>query len=298
MKSFEEQYLAMVADVLNNGAEIPNKRTGTFTKALFDYKLVVAEDEFPFSTIRPLPPRLAFEEFWFFLNGKTDTKELEAKGINFWKGNTSREFLDSRGLHHLPEGDLGRAYSKQFRNFGGLYANTFAVDQVAKTFRELQEDPYSRRMVVTLWNPQEEPAMCITSCWWSHQFVVLPSSEGDVLHMKLINRSLDSLMGANMAVQQYRLYQIALAKALGFSVGKLSCDLTHVHLYENQFEYVKEMLHRTHNHEGCYDINRVQINKSLNTLEDILTLTWDDWVISMPNVNVTPFNTPRPPMVA
>lgn len=296
--SFEKQYLSLLRKVIAEGVDVPNKRTGTKTIALFDEKLVVNEGEFPFSTIRPASPRLAFEELWFFLNGKTQTKELEAKGINFWKGNTSREFLDSRGLSHLPEGRLGRAYSMQFRDFGGdeMYCG---VDQVEMLYVGLEQDKYSRRLVTSLWNPYDEHNMCITPCWWSHQFVVLPNEDGtDTLHLKLINRSLDLLFGCVFAVQQYRLYQIALAKLFGFKVGKLSCDLTHIHLYENQIDYTMELLRRPYNFDKCYDINRIQINKDLVLMDDLLELTWEDWTVSMPTVNVTKFETTRPEMVA
>ena len=287
----------MLGRVLVYGTDIPNERTGTMTRALFDYKLEIAESEFPFSTVRQAGPRPAFEELWFFLNGKTQTKELEAKGIEFWKGNTSRSFLDSRGLTYLPEGDLGDAYSKQFTNFGSDGVSD-GVNQVKKTYETLRDDPYSRRLVTSLWNPYDEPTMCLTPCWWSHQFVVLPSTHGDFLHMKLINRSLDALFGCQFAVMQYRMYQIALSKLLGMNVGKLVCDLTHVHLYENQFEYTKELLTRSSNLDDCYSIDRVQIKKELNTLDDLLSLTWEDWEIDVPWVNKDKFINERPEMVA
>ncbi len=299
MPSFEFQYLDMLRTLLATGVDVPNGRTGTSTVALFDHKLVVGEGEFPFSTVRPASPRLAFEELWLFLRGDTDTKYLESKGINFWKGNTSRGFLDSRGLHHLPEGDLGRAYSKQFRDFGGLN-NTleYGTDQLEMLYVELTKDRYSRRLVTSLWNPNESDDMVLTSCWWSHQFVVLPSPEGDTLHLKLINRSLDALFGCVFAVQQYRLYQIALAKLFGLRVGKLSCDLTHIHLYDNQLEYASELLKRPYNFDKCYNINRIKINKDLVIMDDLIELTWEDFEVSMPTVNVSKFNTPRPEMIA
>ena len=158
MPSFEFQYLQMLRTLLATGEDVPNGRTGTSTVALFDHKLVVGEGEFPFSTVRPASPRLAFEELWLFLRGDTDTKYLESKGVGFWKGNTSREFLDSRGLHHLPEGDLGAAYSKQFRNFGDGYDGgdyQVGADQVERLYVELTKDRYSRRLVTSLWNPSE-----------------------------------------------------------------------------------------------------------------------------------------------
>lgn len=300
--SYESQYLKMVEDILTNGVEVGNTRTGTKTKALFDYKLTINENEFPFSTVRPAGPRLAFEEFWFFLNGKTDTTELEKKGCFFWVGNTRREFLDGIGLYHEPEGSLGVAYSEQFRNFGGT-SGAVGVDQVKETYNTLKNDPYSRRVYNVIWNPSENHLGCITPCWLSHQFVVLPSEKGNVLHLKVTNRSLDSILGCSYGVIQYRMYQIALAKLLGMRVGKMSCDLTHVHIYDNQYEYAGELLGRAFGHQmsgkdDTYDINRVSLNKTLTSLEDLLSIEWSDWDIDMPVVNTNKFKTPRPEMVA
>ena len=299
--SFERQYLSLLERILDEGVFVMD-RTGTGTLAVFDAKLTCAANEFPFSTIRPANPRLAFEEFWFFLNGKTQTTELEAKGVYFWHDNTTREFLDKRGLHGLPAGDMGAAYGSQLRGYGkSTIMASQAADQLAQTISTLKNDKYSRRIYNTMWNPNESHLMALTPCWHSHQFVVLPDSDGnDVLHLKLINRSLDTLFGATFAVQQYRLYQIALASMLQMRVGELSCDLTHVHLYDNQLAYVEELLTRgfDFNESSSYSIERVQLERNINTLEDLLSLQWTDWSIAMPDVNTAPFKTPRPPMAA
>jgi thymidylate synthase len=244
---------------------------------------------------------MAFEEFWFFLNGKTQTKELEEKGINFWKGNTSKEFLSKRGLGHLDEGDLGVAYGSQLRAYG--QSTIFGVegkDQLVDTYETLKNDKYSRRVYNTMWNPNESHLMALTPCWHSHQFVVLPDEDGnDVLHLKLFSRSADTVFGAMYAIQQYRLYQMCMAKLLGFNVGKLSCDLTQIHIYLNQIEYAEEILTRSFGFDvDAYDINRISIDKDLNTLDDLLTLQWSDFGINHPTVNKEPFVTPRPPMAA
>jgi thymidylate synthase len=87
----ETGYMELLHDVLSYGVEIPNKRTKTKTKAIFDAKFILDEGDFMFSTSRPAPLRLGFEEFWSFLRGELDTKKLEAKGVNFWKPQTSRK---------------------------------------------------------------------------------------------------------------------------------------------------------------------------------------------------------------
>lgn len=290
----EDGYMELLADVLKDGVLVPD-RTGVGSIAKFDAKIVYDVDEvFPFSTYRPAPLRLAFEEFWFFLRGKTRTKELEEKGCFFWKGNTSREFLDSRGLNHLPEGDMGKAYGSQLRNYSGTthYNYNEGTDQLIESHELLKNDPYSRRNYVTMWNPNESHLMALTPCHHSHQFVVLPDKDGnDVLNLKLINRSLDACFGLLFAVQQYALYLICTAELHGFKVGKLSVDLTQVHIYQNQVEFVKETLKRTKGKPG-----KIKLNKSINSIDDLLELEFSDFTITDLVVNDSKFVTPRPEM--
>lgn len=294
----------LLQELLDFGEWIPNERTGTKTKAMFDGKVVIPSGEFPFVTNLPANPRLAFEEMWFFLNGKTNTKELEEKGIMFWNGNTNREFLDSNGLEYLDEGELGCAYSEQIRNFGGydeIYAQDYGSpnpvkqgkDQLKELFDNLGKDKYSRRHVITLWNPQENEFGVLTPCWHTYQFVVIPENGIDTLHLKLINRSLDTLFGARFAIQQYRLLQMALCKAFDFELGYLSCDLTHIHLYENQIEYTKELLLR----EYAGGDNSIELTKEINSLDDLLSLQWTDFKVEY-TYNNEKFTQPRPKMVA
>lgn len=295
----------LLNDVLTSGVEVPNNRTGTTTLALFDAKIII-DDGFEFVTNRLASPRLAFEEMLLFLRGQTDTKILESKGVNFWRGNTSREFLDNRGLEFLNEGDLGAAYSRQWRNFGG-YDSHYAqdngtdcprmsggVDQLAKLINGLRDEKYGRRHLVTLWNPLEEDLMPLTPCHHTSQYVVLPDGEGnDVLHVKLINRSLDVAFGATFALYQYRMLQMMLCKMFGFKMGRLSLDISHAHIYDNQIEYVKELLSRTYDERE----NSLTLNKSISTMDDLLGVEWSDWEMVY-NYNKSPFKTKRPDMVA
>lgn len=306
----ESGYLELLSDVLDNGVDVTNDRTGEVCRTIFDAKFVIPEGEHFLVTHRPAPLRLAYEEFWHFLNGKLNTKELEEKGCNFWVGNTSREFLDKRGLHYLPEGHLGLAYSAQWRNAGGSYESYYdnygiesldytkldwdGTDQLWDLILGLRNDKYSRRHIVTLWNPAQNDRMCLTPCWHTSQYVVLPNKDGkDILHVKLINRSLDVPFGCLYAVSQYRLFQIVLCKMFGFELGKLSCDITNAHIYHNQLEYAKEIIGRDLGQNGT-----VEITKELNSLEDLLTMEWGDVKVSGLVVNKTKFKTKRPQMVA
>ncbi len=290
----EVGYLHMIQDILRLGASVPD-RTGVGSIALFDAKVIYREGEFPFSTVRPAPLRMAFEEFWFMMNGKTQTKELEEKGIGFWKGNTSREFLDNRGLTETDEGDMGLAYGSQWRSFNKDLADSALdiVDQLVQVYEGLKNDPYGRRHLTTFWNPSASRFMALTPCWYDHQFVVLPNIQGeDTLHLKVHNRSLDSVFGFQFAVQQYRLYQMCMAQLLGMKVGVLSNDLTQIHIYNNQIEYAEEMLERELGKSGQVSVPEI------SSLEEMLNLKWEDFEVVGLEVNTKPFKTPRPPMAA
>lgn len=285
----ERGYVQLINDILVCGEE-QTDRTGVGTISMFDAKVVYPAGEFGcFSTIKPAALRMAFEELWFFLRGETDTKLLEKKGISFWKPQTSREFLNKRGLDYIPEGELGAAYSDQFRRAGSWSVDDpdDVVDQLRNLINDLKKDPYSRRLMVDLWNPVEHKFMCLTPCWFNFQVVVI----GDTLHMKLRNRSLDSVFGFSFAVQQYRLLQLCLCKMFGYKLGVLSADLSHVHIYNNQIEYATELINREFGKQG-----EVIINKELNSLEDLLSLTWEDFEVVGLEVNTKPFKAVRPDM--
>lgn len=285
----ERGYIDMIKHILENGVETTD-RTGIGCIKTFDNKIVynIGAGEFPFSTIRPAPFRMAFEEFWMFMRGETNTKILEDKGIFFWHKNTTREFLDSRGLYHLPEGDMGKAYGYQWRSYSGL------VDQLKNTVETLKNDPFSRRMYTTFWNPVESKDMALTPCWHSHIFNVMPDTDGSlILNLKVFNRSLDTVFGKTFAAQQYALYMMCVAKMMGMKCGYLSLDMTDTHIYLNQIEYAKELVQREFGKQGV-----IEIKKEISSIEDMLSMTMDDIHISGLEVNKTPFKNEKPEMAA
>lgn len=292
----EQQLNNLIRDVLDNGVKVDDPRTGESTLALFDSKIVVEEGEFPFFTNVLASPRLAFEELWFMLRGETNTKKLEAVGVNFWKGNTSREALDKVGLNHLNEGELGSAYSCQWRDSGG-YSSFFGEDQLDSLIEGLRTNKYSRRHLVTLWNPKENRWGCITPCHHTSQYVVLPNKDGgDTLHVKLVNRSLDCVFGLRYAIMQYRMFQMALCKMFGFKLGRLSLDLSQYHVYTNQVEYANELLEREGGMQEQCSLDLID-GVEFGDIYDLLELRWEQWDMIY-KYNKQPYVSPRPDMVA
>lgn len=266
-------------------------RTGVGCTKVFN-KQIDWGYNFPFCTTRPLGIRTAWEEMKIFLSGNPDTTPLSEKGITFWEGNTSREFLDNRGLTHLPVGSLGTSYSKQFRNVNGL--NGTQIDQLSDLVNNLKSDPYSRRHAIDLWGVGEQSGMPLLPCWYRSNWYCTPTKDGGIeLHLILDNRSLDILLGYFQAAMQYKLLQIAICKMLGFKVGKLVTRHTDCHVYLNQYEYVDEMLERDWDRKPN---SSVTLDKDISSIDDIVNLEWADFIVEGYNPNKEPFKAARPPM--
>src|SRR5580704_2354509 len=111
-------YLDLLRETYEFGEKTAN-RTSVPTRSLTGRSLRWdLREGFPILTTRRISFRIAFEETLFFLRGETQTKLLEEKKIGIWRDNTSREFLDERGLGHIEAGDMGKGYGYQIRNFG------------------------------------------------------------------------------------------------------------------------------------------------------------------------------------
>ena len=114
----EQNYLDLLSSIKLFGVN-KSDRTGVGTRSKFGTQLrfSLKDNKVPMLTTKKMFARGIIEELLFFLRGDTDTKKLEAKGVNIWKGNTTREFLDKRGLTNLPEGDMGPMYGYHSRKF-------------------------------------------------------------------------------------------------------------------------------------------------------------------------------------
>jgi thymidylate synthase len=262
-----ENYNNLIRDILDNGIDKPD-RTGIGSRSVFGRMLRWdLADSFPLQTTRRVPLRIAFEETMFFLRGETNTKLLEDKNINIWKGNTSREFLDSRGLAHLPEGSIGAGYSHQWRNFGGDIGVSNGVDQIKLLLDGLKNDPGSRRHIVTGWNPQQLSETPLPPCHITNMYSVIDKT----LNSSFVMRSNDVPFGLPFNIASYALLNHIFAKYLGMAPGELVYFGWDVHIYQNQMDMVREILERKPR-----SLPTLNINKDLNTLSDILALQWED----------------------
>lgn len=309
----ESGYLQLLKDVLEFGSSLPD-RTGVGRRKLSGCTLTFdMRDGYPAVTHRSTPPRIAFEEFWGFLKGRCDIHTyLSEKEINIWEGNTTREFLDKRGLSNLPVGHGGKAYGFQYRNFNGDYDDNFmptgGVDQIWNTYNELINNSFNSRLITMIWNPSQEREMTLPPCWYGNQFVVTLDENGDKLLNLIVNsRSADCCYGLPFNWQQFSLYLIAMAEATGMIAGELTCMLADAHIYglledldrdckdnnsASQMKFVKETLTR----EFFEDRVDVKLKKPINSFDDLINLQFTDFEFTGLKVNKEKYVALKPSM--
>lgn len=130
------------------------------------------------------------------------------------------------------KGDLGPVYGKQWRDFNG-------VDQITQVIKSIKEDPYSRRHIVSAWNPADIKDMALPPCHALFQFYVCNDKK---LHLKLYQRSADMFLGVPFNVAAYSLLLILIARECGLEPGNFHHTLGDYHVYENHVDAANKQL--------------------------------------------------------
>jgi thymidylate synthase len=225
----EEGYLCLLREILNRKTMRDN-RTGISTKSVFGRQLVFdVRDRFPLLTIKKVPHKTVLKELLWFVSGSSDANILKDQGVHIWDGNTTREFLDNRGLLHLPEGSIGKGYGFQWRNWGGGFKDQDGVDQLQQLIDTIKKDPTCRRLLVSAWNVSQIPEMALPPCHYCFQIYV----DENEMDMMINMRSCDLPLGFpfNVASYSYLLYMIAATT--GHQPRRVIFNLGDVHVYEN-----------------------------------------------------------------
>lgn len=270
MNQEEQNYLNLLKEIIDIGDKQMD-RTGVGTLSIFGGKLKFSleNNTLPLITTKKMFFRGIVEELLFFIRGETNTKLLEEKGVNIWKGNTSREFLDSRGLTNLPEGHMGKGYGFQWRNFNGDYLVNNGVDQLKNAINTIKNNPYDRRIIISAWNPFQLNEAALPPCHTSVQFYVNSKKE---LSSQFTMRSSDAYLGVVYNFCSYALLTHIIAKVCNLKPKEVIFIGGNIHVYMNHLEQVKEQISRV-----PYNFPKISINKELNSLEDIESLKFEDF---------------------
>jgi len=245
----EHQYLNLIQKILDRGTLEPGRNGDTLSIFGESMRFSLQNGTIPILTTKKVAWKTCLKELMWFIRGDTDNKLLQKQGVHIWDGNTSREFLDSRGLRLYPEGMAGPIYGYQWRNFGANY-NCFTgkrltddppfngFDQLQNIIDQLKnpDTRNSRRLILSAWNPKQLDQMALPPCHVMCQFNV---HDGNKLSCALYQRSCDIFLGIPFNVASYSMLTHLLAKHCELEAYEFIHFMGNVHLYENAIDSAK-----------------------------------------------------------
>ena len=259
----EEQYLNLIREILLKGTweEGRNGRTKSIFGSMMRFSL--QNGQIPILTTKKTAWKTCLKELLWFIRGETDNKLLQEQGVHIWDGNSTREFLDSRGLNNYEEGELGPIYGRQWRQFNapyitkkdkkfaeGLPENEKAyynieggVDQLQQIIDALKDPAQrtSRRLIMTAWNPIQLNEMALPPCHIMCQFNV---HDGNKLSCSMYQRSNDEACGTSFNIASYSFLTHLLAKHCGLEAYEFVYFKGNCHIYEEHVDGLKLQITR------------------------------------------------------
>ncbi|MEN2499516.1 MAG: Thymidylate synthase [Marteilia pararefringens] len=199
----------------------------------------------PLFTTKRMAIKSIIHELLWFLKGSTDGQVLLDKKVNIWRDNGSREFLDSRGLNHYKENDLGPIYGFQWRHFGAEYKDCKSdysnqgIDQLKEAIETIKSNPNDRRIIVVAWNPSDLKKMALPPCHLFFQFYVEDNRYLDCL---MYQRSCDMALGVPFNVTSYSILTHIIAKLTNLEARHFIHTLGNYHVYENHIDNLRKQV--------------------------------------------------------
>ena len=287
MSKAEREYLNALQLILDKGEERED-RTGVGTISKFGIQLRFDLLEgFPALTTKKLAWRAVVSELLWFVEGSGDEYRLReilhgqrySDKKTIWTDNATAQYWINKRLQRHP-GDLGRVYGVQWRRWRKPLIRINKVvlqnyDQLMELVDGLKKDPYSRRHIITAWNPGELDLMALPPCHMMSQFYV---SKDKRLSCHMYQRSADMFLGVPFNIASYALFTHMIAQVCDLKVGELIISFGDAHIYKNHIEQVKEQLLR-----NPLELPKLKLNSDL---QDITKFTMTD--IELVNYNSYP----------
>ena len=242
----EEQYINLVKDILDNGKLIEGRNGKTLTVFGRSMRFNLSNDVIPALTTKKVACKTCLKELLWFISGKTSNKILKEQNVKIWNDNSSREYLDSIGLTDREEDDLGPVYGHQWRHFNAKYG-TFNDDYTGKGVDLLkyiidslkdEKTRYSRRLVMSAWNPCQLDEMALPPCHVLIQFNVIDNK----LSCALTQRSCDIGLGVPFNILSYSIFTHLLAKHCGLEADEFVYFMGNVHIYDDHIESLRRQV--------------------------------------------------------
>ena len=267
----EEEYLNALKTILEQGENRPD-RTGVGTKSIFGLQMKFDLSEgFPAITTKKLAWKSVVSELLWFIEGSGDENRLReilhgdrySNKKTIWTDNAQANYWVNRRMKKYP-GDLGRIYGVQWRRWRKPLVRINKVvlqnhDQLIELVNGIKDDPYSRRHIITAWNPGELDLMSLPPCHMMSQFYV---SNGQ-LSCQMYQRSADMFLGIPFNIASYALFTHMLAQVCNLEVGQLIITLGDAHIYQNHIDQVTEQLTRV-----AFPMPKLKLNEDISVVTD------------------------------
>lgn len=275
----EQSYLDLLKDIMLNGAD-RDDRTGVGTRGVFGRQLRFnLADGFPLLTTKKMELKSILSELLWFIEGSGDERRLaeirfgkdrsELDGKNtIWTANAQADYWAPKAKF---DGDVGRPYGVQLRDWTNQYGDK--LDQITQLVEGLKKDPYSRRHILTMWNPGELNYMVLPACHMLAQFYV----EEGKLSCMFTMRSTDTLLGLPYNIASYALLTRMIAQVTGLEVGEVIYSGGDVHVYKNHFDAVNEQIPRTPFMPPTLEINPNVTSIFDFKMEDFELVDYQSW---------------------
>ena len=279
-----QQYLDLMRRVRDQGVK-KEDRTGTGTLSIFGHQMRFdLSAGFPLVTTKKVHLKSILHELLWFIRGDTNIRYLVENGVGIWNDWPYQNWLRQSGQDKaLPMysdqwragmkefvarvksdeqfaeefGDLGPVYGKQWRNFGG-------VDQLAQLMDDIRQNPDSRRLIVSAWNPQDLPVMVKSGLPPCHSLFQFYVAEGR-LSCQLYQRSADVFLGVPFNIASYAALTMMIAQVADLGLGDFVHTFGDAHLYLNHMDQVEEQLSRS-----SFELSHLSINPEVNSLFDFV----------------------------
>ena len=278
-----KQYLDLLQYILDNGTKRCN-RTGIDTISTFGYQCQYdISQSFPLLTTKKVYWKGIVAELLWFIKGDTNIKYLVDNNCRIWnewpyekfktsedyQGETLEEFaakIKNDAEFAKSHGTLGPVYGKQWRDFQG-------VDQLKRVIDQIKNNPNSRRLIISAWNPKDVPNMALPPCHSLFQFYV----QDGKLSCQLYQRSADAFLGVPFNIASYSLLTYILAAYTGLKPGKFVHTFGDLHIYVNHLDQVHEQLSRTPRKCPKLVIKRIPENIEDFQIDDFEIVEYDPY---------------------
>ena len=274
----EYGYLKILKRIVHSGA----KRTtrNSMTRSIFGVKMDFdISKSFPLITTKKMYLKGVLKELIWFIQANTNSKDLEKDKVQIWKGNSTREYLDSIGLTGYTEGECGPIYGFQWRHFNAKYRGCDGdyigegIDQLQNIIDLIRTNPTSRRMFMSAWNPEQMGKMALPPCHISYQFYVRVCSITNIRYLDcaMYQRSGDIFLGVPFNIASTAALTYIIANITKIIPGKITIVIGDAHIYEHHIEQAKLQLSR---HPKPFP--QMTLDRNIESIDDI---AYDDFTI-------------------